>query len=137
MNKTIMMGRLTKDPEVRYSQAAEPLAIASFSIAVDRGIYKTKDGPDADFFDCTAFGKKGEFVEKYLKKGTKVVVTGHIQNNNYTNKKGEKVYSVKIIVEEVEFAESKKSDDPGRAPDTDSDGFVAIPDDIAQDLPFK
>ena len=139
MNKVIMMGRLTRDPDVRYSQGAESMAISKFSIAVDRGINKKNDGPDADFFNCTAFGKKGEFVEKYLKQGMKILLTGRIQNNNYTNKNGEKVYSAEIIAEDIEFAESKKKDenDPGRAPEADADGFVPIPDDVANSLPFK
>ena len=94
MNKAILMGRLTRDPEVRYSQGDSQMAIASFSLAVDRRYKKQGDETTADFFNCTAFGKQGEFVEKYLKKGTKVVVTGRIQNDNYTNKEGQKVYSV-------------------------------------------
>lgn len=135
MNKVIMIGRIVRDPEVRYSQAAEPMAIAKFSIAVSRK--KKKDGePDADFFNVTAFGKLGEFVEKYLKQGTKIALSGKIQNNNYTDKNGVKKYGVEIIAEEIEFAGAKK-EESGRAPEADNDGFVAIPDDIASDLPFK
>ena len=92
MNKAIMMGRLTRDPEVRYSQGQNATAVASFSIAVDRR-FKREGEPEADFFNCTAFGKQGEFVEKYLKKGVKVVVSGRVQNDNYTNKDGQKVYA--------------------------------------------
>ena len=151
MNKVILMGRLTRDPEVRYSQAAEPMAIGKFTIAVDRRFTKRNAGadePTADFFNCTAFGKQGEFVEKYLKQGTKVVVSGRVQNDNYTNKNGDKVYSVQIIVEEIEFAESKNasannagynnggSNYPGPAPAGDS-GFMPIPDGVENDLPFK
>ena len=110
MNKVIMIGRLTRDPEV--SSSASGTAFARFSIAVDRR-FKREGEPDADFFNCTSFGKQAEFVERYLKKGTKVVVTGRIQNDNYTNKEGQKVYSVRIMVEEIEFAESKNASSDG------------------------
>ena len=151
MNKVILMGRLTKDPEVRFSQGANALAIGNFSIAVDRR-FKREGEPDADFFNCTAFGKTGEFVEKYLKKGTKVVVVGHIQNNNYTNKQGEKVYSVQVMVDEVEFAESKnaaQTNVPGvpisqpaqpQAPQPstqEGSGFMNIPEGVEDTLPFN
>lgn len=137
MNKVIQIGCLARDPEVRYSQAAEPMAIAKFSIAVNRK-FKREGEPDADFFNVTAFGKLGQFVEKYLKKGTKIALTGRLQNNNYTDKNGVKRYEVVIIADEIEFAGAKKdSEDPGRAPEADNDGFVAVPDDIAADLPFK
>lgn len=128
MNKVIMMGRLTREPEVRYSQNENSTAIARFSLAVDRK-FKRDGEPTADFFNCTAFGKQGEFVEKYLKQGTKVVVTGRIQNDNYTNKNGEKVYSVQIMVEEIEFAESKSSND------RNENEFVPVPD--FEELPFN
>ena len=144
MNKVIMMGRLTRDPEVRYSQNENSTAIARFSLAVDRR-FKRDGEPTADFFNCTAFGKQGEFVEKYLKQGTKVVITGRVQNDNYTNKNGEKVYSVQIMVEEIEFAESKaaasgqgsdfaptQSSNPAPAPD----GFMNIPTGF-EELPFN
>ena len=135
MNKVIMIARLVKDPDVRYSQAAEPMAISKFSIAVSRK--KKKDGePDADFFNVTAFGKLGEFVEKYLKQGTKIALSGKIQNNNYTDKNGVKKYGVEIIAEEIEFAGAKK-EESGRAPEADDDGFVAVPDSAIQELPFK
>ena len=147
MNKVILMGRLTRDPDVRYSQAAEPMAIGKFSIAVDRRARRNAGGdePTADFFNVTAFGKLGEFVEKYLKQGTKVVVSGRIQNDNYTNKNGEKVYSVQIIAEEIEFAESKGSQNASEgggsssgnsAPSGADDGFMNVPDEIDEDLPF-
>ena len=110
MNKVIMMGFVSKDPEVRYSQAAEPMAIAKFSIAVNRKI-KKKDEDDADFFNVTAFGKLGTFVEKYIKKGTKIALTGKLQNNHYTDKNGVNRYEEQIIAEEIDFAESKKKDD--------------------------
>ena len=146
MNKAILMGRLTRDPEVRYSQSDSNMAIARFSLAVDRRYKKQGDTVTADFFNCTAFGKQGEFVEKYLKKGTKIVVTGRIQNDNYTNKDGQKVYSVQIMVEEIEFAESKASaqsnegSDGGAQPQMgapDADGFMNIPDGIGSELPFN
>ena len=96
MNKVILMGRLTRDPEVRYSNGDNATAIARFSIAVDRRFKRGNDGQDADFFNCTAFGKQGEFVEKYLKKGTKILLSGRIQNDNYTNRDGQKVSSVQM-----------------------------------------
>ena len=138
MNKVILMGRLTRDPEVRYSQTDSNMAIARFSLAVDRRYKKQGDETTADFFNCTAFGKQGEFVEKYLKKGTKIVVTGRIQNDNYTNKEGQKVYSVQIMVEEIEFAESKAAGQGAQNNDSmPSDGFMNIPDGIENELPFN
>ena len=146
MNKAILMGRLTRDPEVRYSQSDRSMAIARFSLAVDRRFKKQGDTVTADFFNCTAFGKQGEFVEKYLKQGTKIVVTGRIQNDNYTNKEGQKVYSVQIMVEEIEFAESKASSQSNAGNDgsaqpqmgaPDADGFMNIPDGIDNSLPFN
>ena len=137
MNKVIMMGRLTKDPEVRYSQTQTPMAIAKFSLAVDRK-YKRNGDPDADFFNCTAFGKQGEFVEKYLKKGTKMLVIGHLQNDNY-EKDGVKHYAVNVIVDEMEFAESKStsgSSDTTQAAPKSNDGFINIPTGIDDELPF-
>ena len=148
MNKVIMMGRLTRDPEVRYSQGASQTAIARFSLAVDRR-WKREGEPDADFFNCTVFGRQADFVEKYLRQGTKVVVTGRIQNDNYTNKDGQKVYSVQIIVEEIEFAESKNAAVAnGAAPayqassrpspsQAAGDGFMSIPDGAEEELPFN
>ena len=146
MNKAILMGRLTRDPDVRYSQTDSNMAIAKFSLAVDRRYKKQGDETTADFFNCTAFGKQGEFVEKYLKQGTKIVVTGRIQNDNYTNKEGQKVYSVQIMVEEIEFAESKASSQSNTGSDggaqsqigaPDADGFMNIPDGIGSELPFN
>ena len=138
MNKVILMGRLTRDPDVRYSQSDSSMAIARFSLAVDRRFKKQGDTVTADFFNCTAFGKQAEFVEKYLKQGTKIVVTGRIQNDNYTNKEGQKVYSVQIMVEEIECAESKAA---GQSQQNDSmpptDGFMNIPDGIENELPFN
>ena len=152
MNKVIRMGRLTRDPEVRYSQGASQTAVGRFSIAVDRR-FKREGEPDADFFNCTAFGKQAEFVERYLHKGTKIVVSGRIQNDNYTNKDGQTVYSVRVMVEEIEFAESKNaqgSNDGGYnnggyagnrgnapAPGGADGGFMNIPEGIEEDLPFN
>lgn len=107
MNKVIMMGRLTREPEIRYSSGDNNMAIARFSLAVDRRFRRQSDQADADFFNCTAFGKQAEFVEKYLHQGTKILLSGRVQNDNYTNREGQKVYSVQIIAEEIEFAESK------------------------------
>ena len=138
MNKWIGIGRATKKPEIRYSQGANATAIASFSIAVDRK-FKRDGEPDADFFNCTAFGKQAEFCEKYLDKGTKIVVVGRIQNDNYTNRDGQKVYSTKVMVDEIEFAESKKADSESAPKEqkADKDGFVSIPEGIDEELPFN
>ena len=147
MNKVILMGRLTRDPEVRYSQGSNATAIAKFSLAVDRR-FKRDGEPDADFFNCTAFGKQGEFVEKYLSKGTKILVTGRVQNDNY-EKDGVKHYNVQIMVDEIEFAESKNAQggnsnyDGGynnnrqaAAPAAAGEGFMNIPTGIDEELPF-
>ncbi len=148
MNKVILMGRLTRDPEVRYSQGSNQTAVARFSIAVDRR-FKREGQPDADFFNCTSFGRQAEFVERYLRKGTKILVSGNIQNDNYTNKDGQMVYSVRIMVDEIEFAESKNAsggDNSGYAggnsysrpePSGAGDGFMNIPDGIDEELPFN
>lgn len=142
MNKVILMGRLTRDPEVRYSTGENPTAVARYTLAVDRRF--RRDGEQtADFIPCVAFGKLGEFAEKYLKQGTKIAVVGRIQTGNYTNKDGNKVYTTDVVVEECEFAESKKSNESssagsnapaGPAPD---DGFMDIPADMGDELPFK
>ena len=137
MNKWIGMGRLTRDPEVRYGQSGN--AVANFSIAVDRR-FKRDGETQADFFNFTAFGKTGEFVEKYLRKGTKVVVEAEVQNNNYEDKNGTKHYSVQFIVNQIEFAESKKAaennDEPPVNQTADDDGFMSIPETDADELPF-
>lgn len=135
MNKVLMMGRLTRDPEVRYSN--EGNAVSKFSLAVDRR-YKREGQPDADFFNCVAFGKTAEFTEKYLKKGTKVVLEGELQNNNYTNKEGQKVYGIQIVVNSLEFAESKSSSNPDResTQQGDSNDFMNVPDVAEEELPF-
>ncbi len=136
MNKVIMMGRLTRDPETRYSQGNEPICVCSFSIAVDRR-FKREGEAEADFFNCTAFRKTGEFVEKYFKKGQRILISGTVQNDNYTNKEGQKVYGTKIIVEEAEFADSKNSNGGNQTSNPASpDGFMNIPDSMEEELPF-
>lgn len=143
MNKVILMGRLTRDPEVRYSQGANQTAVARFSVAVDRR-FKRDGEPSADFFNCTSFGKQAEFVEKYLHQGTKVVLVGRLQNNNYTNKDGQMVYNMQVLVDEIEFADSKNvssgSTDGGnrsQVANNYGDGFMNIPDGIDEELPFS
>ena len=141
MNKVILMGRLTRDPEVRYSSGDNQMAIARYSLAVDRrGRREGNDGQTADFINCVAFGRAGEFAEKYFHKGIKVLVTGRIQTGSYTNKDGNKVYTNECLIESCEFAESKQaSQDNGSykpQPMTDSDGFMDIPDGIEEELPF-
>ena len=134
MNKVILMGRLTKDPEVRYTEGENPVAIARYSLAVDRRF--KKDGePTADFINCVAFGNNGQFAEKYLHKGTKIAVTGRIQTGSYTNKDGVKVYTTDVVVEEHEFAESKKDDQP-KTTSEQSEEFMNIPEEI-DELPFN
>ena len=151
MNKVILMGRLTRDPEVRYSQSSEsPMAVARFSLAVDRrGSRNSSDGQTADFINCVAFGRNGEFAEKYLRKGTKIALTGRIQTGSYTNRDGAKVYTTDIVAEEFEFAESKNAsansgDYSGFGggisrpePISAGDGFMNIPDGIDEELPFN
>lgn len=141
MNKVILMGRLTRDPEVRYSQGSN-LAVARYSLAVDRR-FKRDGEPDADFINCVAFGKAAEFSEKYFTKGMKVVVTGRIQTGSYTNKDGQKVYTTDVVVEDQEFAESKNSSGASAgsfgassAPDVAGSGFLNIPQGIDEELPF-
>ena len=126
MNKVALIGRLTRDPDVRYSQGGEPMAIARFTLAVDR---RTKNR-DADFISCVAFGKNGEFVEKYFHKGMKVAVVGRIQTGSYNNKDGHKVYTTDVVCEELDFCESKQKQN------VDADGFMNIPDEIEEKLPF-
>ena len=149
MNKVILMGRLTRDPEVRYSQGENAMAIARFSLAVDRRrTTNNADGQTADFINIVAFGRLGEFTEKYLHKGTKVALTGRIQTGSYTNKDGVKVYTTDIVAEDIEFAESKNSagGNDGFAPSNNQsrpepaaagDGFMNIPDGIDEELPFN
>lgn len=134
MNKWTGIGRLVRDPEVRYSQGESAMAIARYTIAVDRR-FKRDGEAEADFISCVAFGKAAEFVEKYFHKGTKVAVVGRIQTGSYTNKDGNKVYTTDVIVEEQEFAESKKSND-SQTESNAYDGFQNIPAGVDEDLPF-
>jgi single-strand DNA-binding protein len=147
MNKVILMGRLTRDPEVRYSQGENAMAVARYTLAVDRRFNRNNDDQTADFINCVAFGRAGEFAEKYLHKGTKIAITGRIQTGSYTNKDGVKVYTTEVVIEEQEFAESKNSagnaDNSGfapagrPAPAAAGDGFMNIPDGIDEELPFN
>ncbi len=143
MNKFIFMGRLTAPAEIRYSSGENATCIANFNLAVDKR-FKKRDNPDAptaDFFRITAIGKLGEFVEKYLHQGTKIVVEGRIENNNYTNKDGQRVYGFQFIAENIEFAESKKAQEESNSTmkpqEADVDNFMNIPEGIENDLPFK
>lgn len=148
MNKVILMGRLTRDPEVRYSQGDNSMAIARYTLAVDRRFNRNNDENTADFIGCVAFGRSGEFAEKYFRKGTKVLVTGRIQTGSYTNRDGVKVYTTDVVVEDQEFAESKNSNSGGGSsfmgsagsapqPSGAGDGFMNIPDGIDEELPFN
>lgn len=131
MNKCIFMGRLTKDPEIRYTQSEKPVAVVNYTLAVERR-YKREGEPSADFLNFVAYGTAAEFAEKYLKKGTKLVVTARCQTRTY-NKENKKVYVTEFIVEEQEFAESKRA--AGNEPTTDENGFMQMPDN--EDLPFN
>ena len=155
MNKVILMGRLTRDPEVRYSQGERAMAIARYTLAVDRRGRRGQEGSDqtADFINCVVFGRGAEFAENYLHQGTKIIAEGRIQTGSYTNKEGQKVYTTDVVVEDQEFAESKAVSDanagsfraaapsPAPAPATPvsdaGDGFMNIPDGIDEELPFN
>lgn len=149
MNKVILMGRLTRDPEVRYSQGENAMAVARYTLAVDRRQSRNNQNGEqtADFIQCVAFGRSGEFAEKYFRKGMKVLVTGRIQTGSYTNKDGQRVYTTDVVVEDQEFAESKNAsqnnggggfapaDRP--SPSDAGDGFMNIPEGIDEELPFN
>lgn len=148
MNKVILIGRLTRDPEIRYANNENNTCIANYTLAVDRRFKRQGDEQTADFIRCVAMGKNGEFAEKYLHQGTKIVVEGRIQTGSYTNKDGNKVYTTDVVVESHEFAESKaasgqngnqSSSAPTRPEpvSADSNGFMNIPDSIDEELPFK
>lgn len=155
MNKVILMGRLARDPEVRYTQGENPLCIARFTLAVDRR-FKKEGEQSADFISCVSFGKTAETISKYLKKGSKICASGRIQTGNYTNKEGAKVYTTDIVVEEFDFAESKSQSQgqgqpqaqpqaqqpqpqaqPQAQPQQDYQGFMNIPDGLEDELPFN
>ena len=147
MNKAILVGRLTRNPEVRYSQGDNATAVARYTLAVDRR-FKRDGEPTADFIPCVVFGRSAEFAEKYFRQGMRVSISGRIQTGSYTNKDGVKVYTTEVIVEEQEFAESRAESDANRAsfqhqstpslsPSADAgDGFMNIPDGIDEELPF-
>ena len=152
MNKVILMGRLTRDPDVRYSAGENSTAVARYTLAVDRRFRRDGDSATADFIGCVAFGRQAEFAEKYLRQGTKIAITGRIQTGSYTNREGQKVYTTDVVVEDQEFAESKAASDNYRggnfggqaAPSAptaggsgSADGFMNIPDGIDEDLPFN
>ena len=146
MNKVILMGRLTRNPDVRYSQGEKATCVARYTLAVNRRFRREGD-QDADFINCVAFGRSAEFAEKYLHQGTKIVVTGRIQTGSYTNKDGQRVYTTDVVVEEQEFAESKSAASGETAAYTPSrpepsaaagDGFMNIPDGVEDEgLPFN
>lgn len=145
MNKVILMGRLTREPEVRYSAGDSSMAVCRYTLAVDRR-FKRED-QSADFISCVSFGKTAEFAEKYFHQGMKVAITGRIQTGSYTNRDGQKVYTTDVVVEEQEFAESKNSGGSSDSYRTEAtplsmdmipdDGFMNIPDGIDEELPFK
>ena len=142
MNKVILMGRLTRDPEVRYSQGENRMAVARYTLAVDRRA--RRDGEQsADFISCVAFGKAGEWAEKWLRKGIKIAIIGRIQTGSYTNREGQKVYTTDVVIEEQEFAESKAASDGNgqnqqrQQGQSSGDGFMNIPDGIDDELPFN
>lgn len=154
MNKVILMGRLTRDPDIRYSQGERSTAVARYTLAVDRRYSRSNDNGEqtADFISCVAFGRSAEFAEKYFHKGIKIVVTGRIQTGSYTNRDGQKVYTTDVVVEEQEFAESKnasqsqsygggssyRQEQSSRQQAFTDDGFMNIPDGVEDDgLPFN
>lgn len=143
MNKVQLVGRLTRDPEIRYSQGENATATARFSVAVNRRFKNSEGNYDADFINCVSFGKSAEFVEKYFKKGMAIGLTGRIQTGSYTNKDGQKVYTTDVVVEETEFVESKGASNTGNsnvsrpAPSAaNNNDFMSIPDGVDEELPF-
>ena len=155
MNKVILMGRLTRDPDIRYSAGENSTAVARYTLAVDRRFKREGENETADFINCVVFGGGAEFAEKYLHKGTKIVATGRIQTGSYTNRDGQKVYTTDVVIEDQEFAESKAASsangggagsgngggngggNAGAKPEVDDAGFMNIPDGIDDELPFK
>ena len=138
MNKVILIGRLTRDPEIRYSQGEQAMAVARYTLAVDRRFRRDNDQQTADFIGCVAFGRQGEFAEKYLRKGVKIAITGRIQTGSYTNRDGQKVYTTDVVAESQEFCEKKaESPAPSAQPAFDPDRFMDIPEDIDEGLPFN
>ena len=138
MNRVILIGRVVRDPELRYTQAEEPMAIARYTLAVERRGKRNQDGNEsnADFISCVAFGRLGEFAEKYLQKGLRVAVTGRIQTGSYTNQEGQKVHTTDIIVEEQEFADGKR-DTSGPSQSSTGDGFMNESSEYGENTPFR
>lgn len=137
LNKVMLMGRLTRDPDIRYSNNNnEAVCIARYTLAVDRR-YNKNGEQGADFIECVAFGKAGEFAEKYLHQGTKMVIVGRLQTGSYTNKDGQTVYTTDVIIEEQSFAESKKSESTEQVDDTSDEGFMNVTEETKNNLPFK
>ena len=148
MNRVILMGRLTRDPNITYSSGGDNMAIARFTLAVDRRDRQEGNQQTADFIGCVCFGRQAEFAEKYLRQGTKIAVTGRIQTGSYTNREGQKVYTTDVVLDDIEFAESKNAQGGGDntysyqapsrpAPSAAGDGFMNIPDGIDEELPFN
>ena len=141
MNKAVLMGRLIRDPDVRYTNGSSPLCIARYTLAVDRRFRKENEAT-ADFVPCVAFGKMGEFAEKYFHQGMRVIVSGRIQTGSYTDRDGKKIYTTEVVIEEQEFAESKSASHSGNpersaaSQEVDKDGFMNIPEGYEDDIPF-
>lgn len=138
MNKVILMGRLTRDPEVRYSQGERSMAIAKYMLAIDRRKTQQNSNPGADFINCVAFDRAGEFAEKYFRQGLRVLISGHLQTGSYTNKDGQKVYTTDVIVESQEFADSRRDGSGAGSRGSKDDDFMNIPDNVEDGgLPFN
>jgi len=151
MNKVILIGRLTRDPEIRYSQGSEQMAVARYTLAVDRRQRRDNNGQTADFINCVCFSKNAEFAEKYLRQGIKIAIVGRIQTGSYTNRDGQRVFTTDIVVDEHEFVESKNTsnnnnsaytpaynpNEPYQNNNSSPEGFMSIPEGIEDDLPFK
>lgn len=138
MNKVILMGRLTRDPEVRYSQGERSMAIARYTLAIDRRKTQQNSDPGADFINCVAFDRAGEFAEKYFRQGLRVLISGHLQTGSYTNKDGQKVYTTEVVVESQEFADSRRDGSGAGSRGSKDDDFMNIPDNVEDEgLPFN
>lgn len=138
MNKVILMGRLTRDPEVRYTSGEKPVAVARYLLAVERR-FKREGEATADFIRCVAFGKNAEFAERYFYQGIKIVICGRLQTGSYTNQEGQKIYTMDVVVEEQDFAQSKEAarNENHENSEEGGDTFMDIPDDLDEELPFK
>lgn len=136
MNNVILIGRPTRDPEIRYSQSENPTAIARYTLAVNRP-FKQNGEQVADFISCVAFGKTAELIEKYVYKGSRIAVKGRIQTGSYTNQEGQKIYTTEVVVEQCEFLERANGQSNANTPENHGDGFMNIPDGIDEELPFN